>query len=84
MQDIFAIGALGGMGFIAHYTMVQSLNAADASLVAPFNYVRVLWAIGLGYLLFGEIPDLWTFVGGGIVIASGLYVLWRETRSKGR
>ena len=59
--------------------MLQSLSAADASLVAPFNYVRVLWAIGLGYVLFEETPGLWTFVGGGIVIASGLYVLWRET-----
>ena len=80
LQDLFAMAGLGGLGFLAHLTMVQSLNMADASLVAPFNYVRVVWAIGLGYLLFGAVPGLWTFVGGGIVIASGLYVLWRETR----
>jgi drug/metabolite transporter (DMT)-like permease len=76
------LALMGALGFVAHLTMLQSLKAADASLVAPFNYVRVLWAIGLGYLWFREVPGLWTFVGGGIVIASGLYVLWRETRKK--
>lgn len=74
---------MGVLGFVAHFTMLESLKAADASLVAPFNYVRVLWAIGLGYIWFDEAPGLWTYVGGGIVIASGLYVLWRETRREG-
>ncbi len=73
---------MGALGFVAHFTMLQSLGAADASLVAPFNYVRVLWAIGLGFVWFGETPGQWTFVGGGVVVASGLYVLWRETRRK--
>lgn len=76
------LGCMGGLGFLAHLTMLESLSAADASLVAPFNYVRVLWAIALGYLLFGETPGVWTIVGGGVVIASGLYVIWRETRKK--
>ncbi len=79
LWEIASIAGMGVLGFLAHLTMLQSLSAADASLVAPFNYVRVLWAIGLGYVLFEETPGLWTFVGGGIVIASGLYVLWRET-----
>jgi len=74
------LALMGALGFLAHFTMLQSLAVADASLVAPFNYVRVLWAIGLGYLWFGETPGPWTFLGGGVVIASGLYVLWRETR----
>jgi drug/metabolite transporter (DMT)-like permease len=81
-EETLAIAGLGALGFTAHLTMLLSLNAADASLVAPFNYVRVLWAILLGFVLFNEIPGVWTFVGGGIVIASGLYVLWRETRKK--
>jgi drug/metabolite transporter (DMT)-like permease len=81
-EETLAIAGLGALGFTAHLTMLLSLNAADASLVAPFNYVRVLWAILLGFVLFNEIPGIWTFVGGGIVIASGLYVLWRETRKK--
>lgn len=82
LQQLGALGLMGSLGFVAHLTMLQSLKAADASLVAPFNYVRVLWAIGLGYLWFQEVPGLWTYIGGGVVIASGLYVLWRETRQK--
>lgn len=80
--EVLELALMGVLGFIAHLTMLESLKAADASLVAPFNYVRVLWAIGLGYLLFDEIPGFWTFVGGAVVIASGLYVIWRETRKK--
>lgn len=79
-EEAGLIALMGALGFVAHLTMLWSLGAADASLVAPFNYVRVLWAIGLGYWWFGETPGLWTVVGGGIVVASGLYVLWRETR----
>jgi len=77
--QIMLMAALGCAG---HFGMLQALAWADASLVAPFNYVRVLWAIGLGYLWFGAIPSAWTFAGGGVVIASGLYVLWRETRRR--
>ncbi|MFZ8896954.1 MAG: DMT family transporter [Alphaproteobacteria bacterium] len=76
------IAVMGCLGFTAHLTMLHSLAVADASLVAPFNYVRVLWAIGLGYIWFGEVPGLWTFFGGGIVIASGLFIIWRETLKK--
>lgn len=83
LEQTGVLVVMGALGFMAHLTMLESLKAADASLVAPFNYVRVLWAIGLGYLLFGETPGLWTYVGGGVVIASGLYVLWRETRRRG-
>ena len=52
---------------------------ADASMVAPLNYVRLVWAVGIGYLVFGDIPASATFVGGAIIVASGLYVLYRET-----
>lgn len=82
LSEACYIAAMGCLGFTAHLTMLQSLAAADASLVAPFNYVRVLWAIGLGYIWFDETPGIWTFIGGGIVIASGLYIIWRETRKK--
>lgn len=80
LEEAGLLALMGALGYVAHFTMLQSLSAADVSLVAPFNYVRVLWAIGLGYWWFAEIPGLWTFIGGGVVVASGLYVVWRETR----
>jgi drug/metabolite transporter (DMT)-like permease len=48
--------------------------------VAPFRYSRIVFALFVGILVFGERPDLWTLVGTGIIVASGLYTLWRETR----
>ncbi len=84
LDEAAFIAGMGALGFIAHLTMLASLGAADASLVAPFNYVRVLWAVALGYLWFRETPGVWTIVGGGIVIGSGLYVLWREARIRRR
>lgn len=76
------LAGMGALGMVAHLTMLQSLQAADASLVAPFNYVRILWAVVLGYLWFGTTPGWPTVIGGAVIVASGLFVLWRETRVK--
>jgi drug/metabolite transporter (DMT)-like permease len=51
---------------------------APAAILAPFIYSQIVWMLVLGYVLFGDWPDSWTFVGAGIVIASGLYLLYRE------
>jgi drug/metabolite transporter (DMT)-like permease len=47
-------------------------------VLAPFIYGQLVWMIVLGYLLFGDLPDRWTLIGSGIVVASGLYLLYRE------
>jgi drug/metabolite transporter (DMT)-like permease len=49
-------------------------------LVAPFDYVALLWAFFFGYVLFGEIPTSFVYAGATIVAASGLFVIWREDR----
>ncbi len=58
--------------------MIKALEAAPASTVTPFGYTAILWASLYGFLLFGEWPDLWTLVGAGLIIGSGLYILHRE------
>ena len=73
---IFA--ATGVLGFAAHFSIVRSLELADASRVAPLNYVRLVWAIGIGFVVFGDLPEVTTIAGGAIIVASGLYVLYRE------
>jgi len=47
---------------------------ADASAVAPLHYVRLLWAIAIGFVVFSHVPDAWTLAGGGLIVASGIYV----------
>ncbi len=73
--QLVACGVLGGIGQIL---MTQSFRYADASLIAPFDYTSMLWAMILGYLLFGQWPTLWVLTGAGIVAASGIFVIWRE------
>ena len=70
-----AIGVIGGG---SHYIVIQAYSRAAASLLAPFQYVQILWATAYGYLLFGHFPDNWTFAGAALIIASGLYVWIRE------
>lgn len=76
-QTAILLGA-GALGAAAHLFTICALNVAQVSFLAPFNYVRLIWAIVLGYLVFGDVPTGQVFVGSGIVIASGLYVLMRE------
>lgn len=64
----------GLLGFAAHFAIARSLTLTDASAVAPLHYVRLLWAIGIGFAVFGHVPDSWTLVGGALIAASGLYV----------
>lgn len=69
------IGVLGGIGQI---TMTSSYRHADASLIAPFDYAQMIWAVLLGWFVFGEFPLPVVLAGAGIVILSGLFVIWRE------
>jgi len=63
----------------AHYALIETFRYAEAALVTPFKYSSIIWAIGLGYLVWGELPDDWTMVGVAVLVGSGLYILKRET-----
>ena len=77
---LLAIGCIGGG---SHYVVIQAYRRAAASLLAPFQYVQIVWATIYGYLLFGHFPDGWTLGGAAVIIASGLYV-WLRERSLGK
>jgi drug/metabolite transporter (DMT)-like permease len=69
------IGILGGIGQIL---MTQSYRYADTSIVAPFEYTTMIWAVLIGWFLFGDLPAPAVTAGAIIVAAAGLFVLWRE------
>lgn len=73
--------AMGATGAAGHYMLVKAFHMAEASVLAPFTYAQLLAAIVLGLLLFGDIPSPWTLSGAAVVISSGLYVWYRETRA---
>jgi drug/metabolite transporter (DMT)-like permease len=68
-------GLLGGVGQIC---MTYSYRYAEPSMLAPFDYVAMVWAMILGYFIFGDIPAQLVLAGAGVVIAAGLYIVWRE------
>jgi drug/metabolite transporter (DMT)-like permease len=76
---LITLGILGGL---AHIFLTESYRFAAASVIAPFDYTSMLWALLLGYWMFGEVPTALIFVGAAIVIAAGLFVLWRERTQK--
>jgi len=65
---------MGIMAGVGHYFLTIAYSQAPAAVVAPFNYVQLLGAALLGYLVFGDFPDFWTWVGAGVIICSGLYL----------
>ena len=69
---------------VGYLTSVGAMRHGDIGMVAPFRYTSLLWAIVLGFLAFGNLPDVWTLVGAAIVIAAGLFTLWRERQLRRR
>jgi drug/metabolite transporter (DMT)-like permease len=65
---------------VGYLTSVTAMRHGDIGLVAPFRYTSLLWAIALGFLVFGDLPDGWTLFGAAIVVGAGLFTLWRERR----
>jgi drug/metabolite transporter (DMT)-like permease len=76
--ELAALVAIGICGGLAHILLTESYRWAPASLVAPFDYTSMLWALVLGYLVFGELPTTLVFLGAGIIAGAGLFVIWRE------
>jgi drug/metabolite transporter (DMT)-like permease len=77
-RELAALIALGILGGLAHILLTESYRFAAASVVAPFDYSSMLWALLLGYWLFGELPDTLVYLGAAIVAGAGLFVIWRE------
>lgn len=81
---LILLGTVVGIGSaVAHALIVFALERANASTLAPFSYIQIVWATLIGYLVFGTIPDRWIFAGATLIVASGLYTAHRE-RVRGR
>ena len=74
-----ALGVFIGIASTAgQWIVVLAFRYADASVLAPFSYTQLLWVSMLGFLVFGEMPDVWTVTGAAFIVASGLYTAHRE------
>jgi drug/metabolite transporter (DMT)-like permease len=69
---------IGVASTAGQWIVVLAFRYADASVLAPFSYTQLLWVSILGFLVFGEVPDIWTITGAAFIVASGLYTAHRE------
>ena len=72
---------LGGVGTAAHLLLTLAYTKADASAVVPFDYARLPFVAVIAFFLFGEVPDLWTWVGAAVIAASAIYIARREAKA---
>jgi drug/metabolite transporter (DMT)-like permease len=74
-----SLGLLGGFG---HYLVIRAFQLGPAAVIAPLGYVELVGTVILGYVVFGNFPDLWTWAGAGVIITSGIYIALRERRRR--
>ncbi len=82
LEDWPLFAFIGVTGAAAQLLVTQAYRLAPAAVVAPFDYTALIWAVGLGYMFWGDLPGPRVIAGIVVVIASGLYILHRETRRK--
>lgn len=80
--DWFLMAGMGLCAAVGHYLLIKAFDYAPASVLAPFSFTEIIMATVVGYVGFGDFPDQWTWVGIAIIIASGVYISWRERRHK--
>jgi len=77
--DLAIAAGAGVLAALALLSVMGAYRTAPAAVVAPFQYTQMVWGVALGYLVFGDVPGSRTVLGSIIVVAAGLFILWRET-----
>jgi drug/metabolite transporter (DMT)-like permease len=79
--DFYLLSLLGVVSMVAHVCVNRSLKLAPASVVVPYQYTLIVWAVVLGYLVFGDVVQIWTLAGAAVICGAGLALLLLERRS---
>jgi drug/metabolite transporter (DMT)-like permease len=82
-QQYLLLASLGFWGGLGHWLLILAHRSAPAPVLAPFIYLGLIWMSFAGYLIFGDVPTLWTLSGSAVVILSGLYLFARERKAVG-
>lgn len=82
LLDLGMFLGLGVLGAAGHYFVARALTYAPANVVSPFQYFQLFGSVLVGYLFFAALPDAATWLGAGIIMASGLYIGWSQARTK--
>ncbi|MFB3091210.1 MAG: EamA/RhaT family transporter, partial [Gammaproteobacteria bacterium] len=75
--------AMGVMATLGHLAMTQALSLADTTAVMSIDFMRLIWAALIGYYFFSDPLEIYTWIGATIIFASGLYIIFRESLTRG-
>ncbi len=78
--DLLHLAIAAGALFFGYVFSVSSMRVGEVAFVSPFRYTILIWAIILGVVVFGDIPDFWTMLGAAVIVATGIYTFYRERR----
>ncbi|MCY1247728.1 hypothetical protein D9M72_610860 [compost metagenome] len=81
-EAILQLGMLGIVAMLAHILVNRALKLADAATVVPLQYTLLLWAVVFGWWFFGDMPRPTVIIGAGLIVASGLFIFFREQQLK--
>jgi drug/metabolite transporter (DMT)-like permease len=84
LRDFALLSLLGLVATVAHLCVNRALKLAPASVVVPYQYTLIVWAIVLGYLVFGDVVQLWTLIGAAVICGAGLALILIERRAARR
>jgi drug/metabolite transporter (DMT)-like permease len=84
MEEIFWLFLMALVATAAHLVMTKAMEEAELTTLQPVHFLQLVWATLIGYFLFAEEPDIWTWIGGGVVVASATYIAHREALASGR
>ena len=78
LPDLGLLALMGVMGTVTQACYIRGMAVGDAAAMAPVDYIRLVFSALAGFMLFHEVPGVWTLVGAGVVVASTLFITWRE------
>jgi drug/metabolite transporter (DMT)-like permease len=81
LPDLILLGVMGVMGTVTQACYIRGMAVGDAAAMAPVDYIRLVFSALAGFILFQELPGVWTLVGAAIVVISTLFITWREHRT---
>ena len=82
LQSLAWMAGIGLLGTLGQIALGNAFKHADATVVLPFDFTKLIWAALVGYAMFGEVPDVWTWTGGTVIFASSLFMAYRERASR--
>lgn len=82
LADVALFAGLGVFGGVGHYFVIRAFRLGPAALISPLGYFELVGSTTLGYVVFANFPDSWTWAGASLIVASGIYIALRERRRR--